>query len=119
MLTKRNKKGGIIGYVNETRKDVKRMFQKNEFMAELVRRNLTVSSVAKNAGMNTATLHRKMNGESDFYRGEIEKIIQFLGLTGADVLRIFLPKRLRKRNRRRKMKVMTIANTSINELVEI
>jgi len=70
------------------------VFQKNEFMAELVRRELTVKTVAQKAGMNAATLHRKMNGESDFYRGEIEKIIQFLGLSGADVLRIFFAEKV-------------------------
>ena len=65
------------------------MFQKNEFMAELVRRNLTVKGVAKSVGMDASTLHRKMNGESDFYRGEIEKFVKLLNLTGADVIRIF------------------------------
>ena len=51
------------------------MFQKNEFKAEVVRRNLTLENVATAIGIDAATLHRKMNGVSDFYRSEIEKII--------------------------------------------
>ena len=52
------------------------MFQKNEFKAEVVRRNLTLENVANAIGIDAATLHRKMNGASDFYRSEIEKIIK-------------------------------------------
>lgn len=33
-----------------------------------------------------------MNGTSDFYRGEIEKIVRLLNLSGEDVLRIFFAK---------------------------
>lgn len=65
------------------------MFQKNEFKAEVVRRNLTLENVANAIGIDAATLHRKMNGASDFYRSEIEKIIKYLNLSNEDVLRIF------------------------------
>jgi transcriptional regulator with XRE-family HTH domain len=65
------------------------MFQKNEFKAEVVRRGLSLDEVAKAIGINPASLHRKMNGTSDFYRGEIERIIKLLGLNGEDVIRIF------------------------------
>jgi transposase-like protein len=65
------------------------MFQKNEFKAEVVRRGLSLDEVAKAIGINPASLHRKMNGTSDFYRGEIEQIIKLLGLNGEDVIRIF------------------------------
>lgn len=66
-----------------------RLFQKNEFKAEVVRRNLTLENVATAIGIDAATLHRKMNGVSDFYRSEIEKIIKYLNLSNEDVLRIF------------------------------
>jgi transcriptional regulator with XRE-family HTH domain len=65
------------------------LFQKNEFKAEVVRRGLTLEKVAVQMGIDAATLHRKMNGSSDFYRSEIEKIIEMMGLSGDDVLRIF------------------------------
>ena len=65
------------------------MFQKNEFKAEVVRRNLTLENVANAIGIDAATVHRKMNGASDFYRSEIEKIIKYLNLSNEDVLRIF------------------------------
>ncbi len=65
------------------------MFQKNEFKAEVVRRGMSLDDVAKAIGINPASLHRKMNGASDFYRGEIEKIVKLLDLSGSDVIRIF------------------------------
>ena len=65
------------------------MFQKNEFKAEVVRRGMSLDDVAKAIGINPASLHRKMNGTSDFYRGEIEKIVKLLDLSGSDVIRIF------------------------------
>ena len=65
------------------------MFQKNEFKAEVIRRGMTLDNVADALGINPASLHRKMNGASDFYRGEIEKIIKILHLSGEEVLRIF------------------------------
>lgn len=65
------------------------LFQKNEFKAEIVRHGTTVDEVAEKIGINPASLHRKMNGTSDFYRNEIEKIIKILNLSGDDVLRIF------------------------------
>lgn len=65
------------------------MFQKNEFKAEVIRRGMTLDNVADALGINPASLHRKMNGASDFYRGEIEKIIKTLHLSEEEVLRIF------------------------------
>ncbi len=68
------------------------MFKRNEFRAEVVRRGMTIDDVAKAIGINPASLHRKMNGTSDFYRGEIETIVHLLNLSGDDVLRIFFAK---------------------------
>lgn len=65
------------------------MFQKNEFKAEVVRRGMTLSQIAEILGINPASLARKMSGESDFFRYEIEKIIHTLHLSGEEVLRIF------------------------------
>lgn len=68
------------------------MFKKNEFRAEVVRNGMSLEDVAKAIGINYVSLHRKMNGASDFYRGEIEKIVRLLNLSGEDVLRIFFAK---------------------------
>lgn len=65
------------------------LFKKNEFKAEVVRRDKTLEDVARAIGIDIATLHRKINGASDFYRSEIEKIIKYLNLSNEDVLRIF------------------------------
>lgn len=65
------------------------MFQKNEFKAEVMRRGLSLEDVANELKINPVSLHRKMNGTSDFYRNEIEQIIKLLGLSGDDVIRIF------------------------------
>ena len=65
------------------------MFKKNEFKAEVVRKGLTLAEVARELGLDPASLSRKINGNSDFYRGEIERIINLLNLSGEDVLRIF------------------------------
>jgi hypothetical protein len=48
-----------------------------------------LEDVANELKINPVSLHRKMNGTSDFYRGEIELIINLLGLSGDDVIRIF------------------------------
>ena len=66
-----------------------RLFQKNEFRAEVVRAGMSFEKVAKVLGINHVSLYRKINGTSDFYRWEIEKIIRLFNLFGADVLRIF------------------------------
>ena len=66
-----------------------RLFQKNEFRAEVVRAGMSFEKVAEVLGINHVSLYRKMNGTSDFYRWEIEKIIRLFNLSGDDVLRIF------------------------------
>lgn len=68
------------------------MFKRNELRAELVRRGMTFEDVAKALEINPVSLYRKMNGTSDFFRGEIETIVHLLGLSGEDVLRIFFAK---------------------------
>lgn len=65
------------------------MFKKNEFRAMLARKELSVSEVAKTLGIDPATLSRKISGQSDFYRNEIEKICQLLKLTPDETMQIF------------------------------
>ena len=49
------------------------MFKKNEFRAMLARKEISVGEIAKALGIDPATLSRKVSGQSDFYRNEIEK----------------------------------------------
>lgn len=72
------------------------MVRRNELLAELVRKELTMGALAKKLGIAPSSLTRKIKGETDFYRGEIEKISQVLDLSGEDVLRIFFAFRLEK-----------------------
>jgi len=50
------------------------MFVENEFRALLARKGITIEKMAEMLGINTSTLYRKMTGESDFYRKEIQTI---------------------------------------------
>lgn len=65
------------------------MFKKNEFRAMLARKEISVGEIAKALSIDPATLSRKISGQSDFYRNEIEKICQILELTPDETLQIF------------------------------
>lgn len=65
------------------------MFQENEFRAEIARRGLTIKEVAKMLGIDPVSLYRKMKGESDFFRNEIQTIREKFSLTDNDVIKIF------------------------------
>lgn len=54
------------------------MFNKNKFKAQVILSGKTLSDVANILGINLVTLYRKMNGESDFYRNEIQILCEFL-----------------------------------------
>lgn len=54
------------------------MFNKRLFKAQVVLKGKTLRAVAKELGIDEATLYRKMNGESDFFREEIQTICPFL-----------------------------------------
>lgn len=56
------------------------MFDKNKFRAAVILKGYTLAQVAKMLGIDSATLHRKMNGESDFYRSEIQNLCEILSL---------------------------------------
>lgn len=50
------------------------MFKKNKFLALLKEHNVSIEKVATIIGVSKTTLYRKINGESDFYRSEIQAI---------------------------------------------
>lgn len=54
------------------------MFDKLEFKLCVVRNGKTMKEVAQAIGVDVATLYRKMNGISDFYREEIQTLCEFL-----------------------------------------
>lgn len=65
------------------------MFMVNLFKAKLKELNKTVPEIAAVIGVNQATLHRKMNGTSDFTRNEIQLMRYALGLTDEEMRNIF------------------------------
>ena len=56
------------------------MFDKNKFKVQLILSGKTLQDVADILGVNLATLYRKMNGKSDFYRNEIQLLCQGLDI---------------------------------------
>lgn len=48
------------------------MFRIEKFKAALVENGLSVADAAAAMGISKQALYRKMNGESDFYREEIQ-----------------------------------------------
>lgn len=65
------------------------MFNKNKFRAKLVEQGQSVEHLASVLGLNPATLYRKIAGESDFVRHEIQTLKQYLKLSDEDVMEIF------------------------------
>lgn len=65
------------------------MFNKNKFRAKVYERGQTLEKVADFIGKNPATITRKLNGESEFTRNEIQQLISFLNLSDEEVKDIF------------------------------
>lgn len=56
------------------------MFDKQKFKACIILAGKTMADVAKHLGINEATLYRKVNGTSDFYRNEMQQICDYLSI---------------------------------------
>lgn len=56
------------------------MFDEKKFRAALILRGISLNEVAKSMGINIVTLYRKMSGDSDFYRSEIQKFCELTGI---------------------------------------
>lgn len=65
--------------------------RENLLRAKIVERGFTVESFCVAAGFNRSTFDRKLTGQNEFTRAEIEKIIIVLCLTDEEVRRIFFP----------------------------
>jgi hypothetical protein len=48
-----------------------------------------IAGAAKAIGVEKPTFYRKLSGESDFYRKEIEMLVKFLNLSIEDMEKIF------------------------------
>lgn len=56
------------------------MFNKAKFRAKVIENGLSMKDVAQSINVDTATLYRKMNGTSDFYRNEINELCLLLNI---------------------------------------
>ena len=56
------------------------MFNEAKFKAAVIGSGKTLKDVAVALDISTVTLYRKMSGDSDFYRAEIEKCCKFLNI---------------------------------------
>jgi len=56
------------------------MFNINKFKAILLLKGKTLEDIAKLLDIDIATLYRKMNGKSDFWRSECKQIRDYLDL---------------------------------------
>lgn len=61
----------------------------NELKAECVRNGLTLENLAARIGVNPATLYRKLTGETEFRRNELQIIKLALKLNDKKFLNIF------------------------------
>lgn len=65
------------------------MFKANLFKAKLAERGVTLREIASVMGCNEVTLYRKMRGQSDFTRNEIQLIMRKLEMNNEQVETIF------------------------------
>ena len=65
------------------------MFDKTLFLYHVARKKKTLGDVSTMLEINPATLTRKMSGESDFTRDEVQKLKKFLELSVVDADKIF------------------------------
>jgi len=49
--------------------------------AQIILKNYTIKQIAKYLGISASTFYKKLNGKSDFTRGEIERLITILDIT--------------------------------------
>lgn len=70
------------------------MFDKNLFKYYVARAEKTLYETAVFMQISEATLHRKMNGTSDFTRDEIQRLKQFLSLSDKESMQVFFAEKL-------------------------
>lgn len=65
------------------------MLNKNKLKGKILEKGLSVTKVANLLGVNQATLHRKLNGNSEFTRSEIQILRLALELNSQEMEAIF------------------------------
>lgn len=65
------------------------MFRTELLKAEMVKKKINADILSDKLGINTATFYRKMNGESEFDRSELQIIRNELNLSPDDMDAIF------------------------------
>lgn len=70
------------------------MFDKALFIYHVTRKNMTLGAISAMLKINPATLTRKMSGESDFTRDEVQRLKNFLELSVVDADKIFFAEEL-------------------------
>jgi DNA-binding Xre family transcriptional regulator len=68
------------------------MLKVNDLMAEMARKSINKKDLAVALGIQRATLDRKLSGESEFNRSEIENIIEILEIPEEIAMAIFFAK---------------------------
>ena len=76
---------------NGQKKKGVKVVRENLLRAKIVEKGFTVESFCVAAGFNRSTFDRKLTGQNEFTRAEIEKIIVVLCLSDEEVRRIFFP----------------------------
>lgn len=70
------------------------LFDEKLFRIKLIERDVNLTKISEVLNINLVTLYRKMNGLSDFYRDEIQKICDFLNLDLEEREDIFFSKKI-------------------------
>ena len=70
------------------------VFDKALFMYHVMRKNTSLGAISTMLEINPSTLTRKMSGESDFTREEVQRIRNFLELSLLDADKIFFAEKL-------------------------
>ena len=63
---------------------------RSELRAEFARQGISNRDLAKELNISEQAFYNKMSGASEFKESEIKTLIRILGLTAADVDRLFL-----------------------------
>lgn len=70
------------------------MFDAKKFKIALIKRDKSISDIAHLIGVNVATVYRKINGTSDFFRDEIQLISDYLELSVEEKEKIFFAQKV-------------------------
>lgn len=62
------------------------MFDQQAFFRSLKQHDITVADLAKSLEINRTTLYRKISGESDFTRNEVQKCRELLGIEDCNAI---------------------------------